>query len=153
MLLRGIKLPVRKLDAQDVQTTRERAARTGRSHGGVQLRQDRGGRMNFGSSRDASWGGGGQHHQQGYANNSHGYPPPVPPPGWVPPPPGLGRFGHGPPPPPPPGHYSRNSGGYPDQYPRGNQYPSHLPPPPPQYGNYNNGGQYDPRGGAGYNKR
>ena len=44
MLLRGVKLPSRALDQSDIEGTRSRAARSGRSHGGVPLRGNGGSR-------------------------------------------------------------------------------------------------------------
>jgi hypothetical protein len=38
MLLRGVKLPTRVLDQNDIEGTKSRAARSGRSHGGAPLR-------------------------------------------------------------------------------------------------------------------
>ena len=129
MLIRGVKFLPPKLNHEDIESTRERAAKTGRSHGGVGLKGNGRGRdsMNFGA-------GSNQYNappsyqqpyrpQNGYSNNGYAQPPP---PGWFPPPPGLGGFGRGLPPPPPPGYMppvygydnrSRGgSGSYGDQY-------------------------------------
>ena len=114
MLLPGICFDEPVLDFNDVQVTRERANKTGRSHGGVQLsgngeRSDMR-RIHYGA-RDHNGGGGGYGgngyganggYGTGYANQaanafanlpphlaqqaaSHGFPPPPGPPGGYPP--------------------------------------------------------------------
>ncbi|EHK97694.1 putative 5'-3' exoribonuclease 2 [Glarea lozoyensis 74030] len=155
MLLRGVQFKPPALNASDIEQTKSKAAKSGRSHGGVPLKGDGRGRNSF------NYAGGNQsnHHQGGYgqnnrpANNSYNngysntpyYPPPPPGSGWAPPAPGMGGFGSGPPPPPPPGY--------------GYNGPAHIPgppgysqPPPQQYGydgRPNNGnGSY---GGQRYN--
>ncbi|KAK5174920.1 5'-3' exoribonuclease 2 [Saxophila tyrrhenica] len=76
MLMPGVKFSEPVLDYNDVQMTRERANRSGRSHGGVQLSQngDRsdGRRMNF-SARDNGGYNGGYSGNHGYgANGGYG---------------------------------------------------------------------------------
>jgi len=107
MLLPGIKFPEPVLDFHDVQATREKANKSGRKHGGVQLSQngDRsdGQRINYGVRNGHQNGG-----HNGYAG---------PPPGMPPPPPGVRFPGQGgypapyQPPPPGAGHYQQNGYG------------------------------------------
>ena len=125
MLLRGVKFKPPALNAGDIEQTKSKASRSGRSHGGVPLKGDGRGRnsFNYASGNQAN------HHNGGYAqnnrpsygsqnngyNNATYYPPP--------PPPGMASFGHGPPPPPPPGYNFNGQGP-----------PGYSQPPPRQYG-------------------
>jgi 5'-3' exoribonuclease 2 len=154
MLLPGVQFSEPMLDYNDIQMTRDRANRTGRGHGGVQLshngdRSD-GRRINYAARGNQGNGYGGQNGHGGHNNNfanqaanafanlpphlaqqaaAHGFAPPGgmhPPPFAQPMPQGL---------PPRPGY-----GGY--------------GPPPPQNG-YGGGygGQQDRRNGGGYDNR
>lgn len=106
MLIRGVKLPNRALDQTDIETTKARAARSGRSHGGAPLRNGAGGRgrdfPNYAAPNSYSrppnqsqqtYGG-----QNGYNSNPYTTPQTS---SWQPPPPGVAGFARGPPPPPP----------------------------------------------------
>ncbi|KAK3704912.1 5'-3' exoribonuclease 2 [Vermiconidia calcicola] len=160
MLLPGIKFDEPVLDYNDVQTTRDRANKTGRSHGGVQLshngdRSD-GRRMNFaagdnGGQNGGGWAGnngygpnGGYGSGQGsggggYANHAASAFAQLPPHlaqqaaahGFAPPP--MAPTGYPPAMPPPQQQYGGREGG----------------PPPPQYGGRGGHGGYDQRGGGG----
>jgi 5'-3' exoribonuclease 2 len=169
MLLPGIVFNPSALDYDDVQATRNRANKTGRSHGGVALTQNGGRsdgqRMNF-AARDNgpphNGGGGGYNaHNNGYgANGGYGGPPPQQqqqqrdnfsalPPGLAAqaamhgvqqgPPPGFQQHGG-----PPRGGY----GGY-DRGGRGGGYDSR--PRQDQRGGYGQGGYG--RGGGGYGQQ
>ncbi|KAG9237075.1 hypothetical protein BJ875DRAFT_533185 [Amylocarpus encephaloides] len=153
MLLRGVKFKPPVLNAGDIETTRSKAARSGRSHGGVPLKGDGRGRDSFSyaaSNQNQRHQGQGQNNRQSHGgqnnngynngyNNGGGYPPP-PRAGWQPPPPGMGGFGNGPPPPPPSGYYGQGQ-------PQG---PPGYSQPPPQYGYANNGPPgYNDRGRGG----
>ncbi|KXS98117.1 hypothetical protein AC578_9382 [Pseudocercospora eumusae] len=165
MLLPGVKFDDPVLDYNDIEMTRSRAEKSGRSHGGVQLSQggDRsdGRRINYAArehdNRNGGYGGNGYGANGGYGQG--GPPPPRPQDAYsnraadafanLPPhlaaqaaqhgfPPGGAPPRGYPPPLPPPQH------GYP---PRG--------PPPPQNG-YGGYGGYDNRGGydrGGYDNR
>jgi 5'-3' exoribonuclease 2 len=137
MLLRGVIFNPPALNASDIEQTKSKAAKSGRSHGGVPLKGDGRGRNSFnyaGGNQSNQHQGYGQNNRQSYGsqnkngyNNAPYYPPPPPGSGgWAPPPPGMGAFGSGPPPPPP--GYGYNGSG-PNQGPPG--YPQ---PPPRQYG-------------------
>lgn len=148
MLLPGVKFSEPVLDFNDVQQTRNMAAKSGRSHGGVQLSSngDRSDwrRINY-SGREGGHGGGYAGNNGYGANGGYGYgaqaqnaftnlPPHLaqqaaahgfPPPGMPPPPMPQGM-------PPMPSGFPPGHGG------------SRDPPPPPRYGGY------DGRGGGGY---
>jgi 5'-3' exoribonuclease 2 len=140
MLLRGVKFAEPALNQSDIEVTKGRAARSGRSHGGVPLQGNGGPRNSFNYSSNQN--GPPPNHRQSYPpqNGYSNYP--VPPPGWQPPPPGLGGFGRGLPPPPPPNSYyggrggSGAQGGY-SQPPRHNAPPGYGPPPPGSGGSNN----------------
>ena len=139
MLLRGVKLPSRALDQSDIEGTRSRAARSGRSHGGVPLRGNGGsrGRDSFNYAGSNSFSRPQNQSQQSYGgyndyNNNNYAPPQVS--SWQPPPPGVAGFARGPPP-PPPGSY----GTYPlaqsyQAQPRPPAYGNQHQPPVPQFG-------------------
>ncbi len=137
MLLRGVKLPARALDQTDIEMTKGRAARSGRSHGGAPLQggggqRDRDG-FNYATSnsysRPPNQGRQSYSNQNGYNNFRYA---PQQPPNWQPPPPGVAGFARGPPPPPPSsyGPYSQaQSRQQPPSVPHGSQY---QPQPPMQ---------------------
>lgn len=138
MLLRSVKLPTRALDQSDIEGTKSRAARSGRSHGGAPLRGDGGfrGRDSFNYAGSNSYSRSQNLNQQSHSGyndyNNHNYPPPQT--SWQPPPPGVAGFARGPPP-PPPGSY----GAYPhtqsyQAQTRPPNYGSQHPPPMPQFG-------------------
>jgi 5'-3' exoribonuclease 2 len=143
MLLRGVELPRKALNPGDISLTKNKAARSGRSHGGVPLNGDGGARNSF------SFSSSNQHHERSYGNQNgyNGYRNnPVPPPGWQPPPPGTGGFARGPPPPlpNPNGPYGRGQPQAPPGYPQPPpHYSSHsgYPPPPGRLDNQRRGGE------------
>lgn len=158
MLLPGVNFPTPVLDFHDVQATQEKASRTGRKHGGVQLSQngDRsdGRRINY-AARDGG-------------NNYRGPPPgiPPPPPGWNHPPNPMYPSMHAQA--APPGQHRQNGYGqyvsqqnmYPGQgyggysgydSQRGQPPPPGVPPMPQQYNGY--GGQRNGGGYGGYDNR
>ncbi|RFU34525.1 hypothetical protein B7463_g1821, partial [Scytalidium lignicola] len=138
MLLRGVKFPEKALTKADIEVTKGRAARSGRTHGGAPLQGNGRGRnnMSYAVSSYTPTGPPGSQSSHGSQNgfNSHNYP--IPPPSWQPPPPGLTSFAHGNPP-PPPGMYGSYTQGYsPHDYP---QPPTNLQrsyEAPPGYGGY-----------------
>lgn len=105
MLLRGVKLPTRALDQNDIEGTKSRAARSGRSHGGAPLRGNGGfrGRDSFNYSGSNSYSRPQNQSQQSHSGyndyKNHNYASPQT--SWQPPPPGVAGFARGPPPPPP----------------------------------------------------
>jgi 5'-3' exoribonuclease 2 len=125
MLLRGVVFPPPALTPGDIETTKSKAARSGRAHGGVPLNGDGRGRNSFNYSSSNQY----QSHNSQRHNSYNQNPFPVPPPGWQPPAPGTGGFARGPPP-PPAGYYDRNQASGPG-YPQNNH----------SYG-YNNRGGY-----------
>ncbi|CAG8972536.1 hypothetical protein HYALB_00001228 [Hymenoscyphus albidus] len=156
MLLRGVVFKAPALNQGDIDATKGRAAKSGRSHGGVPLDGRGRNSMNYGSGQSNQYRGngggngvgngggyGGQNNRQSYGsqNNNHnsyngggGYnnhPPAAFPPGWQPPPPGFGSA----PPPPPPGYNSYGQG--PPGYSQGR-------------GGYGNGGRGGYRGNDSY---
>ena len=167
MLLPGVKFSDPVLDYNDVQTTRNMAAKSGRSHGGVQLssngdRSD-GRRINY-AARD---GGG----QGGYAGNN-GYGPnggygrgaqPVSAFSNLPPHLAQQAAAHGFPapgmPPPMPQGMPPMPSGFPPGHGQGQRGPPPPRPPPQQgYGGYDNrnggyGGYDRGYGGGGYDNR
>nr|OQO30737.1 hypothetical protein B0A51_01861 [Rachicladosporium sp. CCFEE 5018] len=139
MLLPGIKFNEPMLDYSDIQTTREKANKSGRSHGGVQLSQngDRsdGRRINYGAQNGNGNGhnnGGGYQGNNGYGPNG-GY--------------GSGNGYGGPP----------SQGRLPDLPPQlaaqaARHFPGGMPPQmpqgyPPQQNGRGGGGGYGDRGG------
>jgi 5'-3' exoribonuclease 2 len=144
MLLRGVRFPEAALNQADIEATKGRAARSGRAHGGVPLKEDGRGRnsFNYASSNQYPQS---QNHQQSYGsqNGYNGYNNnyPVPPPSWQPPPPGTSGFARGPPPPLPTsyGSYGRGQA----------QAPSGYSQPPAYYGSQSG---YGPPPG-GYDRR
>ncbi|SPQ27399.1 c8e39d56-f89c-4092-b2d9-03b55bb07610 [Thermothielavioides terrestris] len=140
MLLRGVKLPPPALDRSDIEMIKSKGQRSGRSYGGVPLKNNyndggRGGdRINYAGGPPRSQGsrdrGGYQQSDRGYGNGyGNGYGTGygdgygggyaggshqqryAPPPSWQPPPPGYPGFGVGVPPPPPPVHLPGGSYG------------------------------------------
>lgn len=141
MLLRGITFAPPALDRADIEATKSRANRSGRSHGGAPLRGDygngrgRGGQVNYADSRPNPFAA---HINPGFPphglpGNYRGGPPPPPMGGWAPPPPGSEDFRRGPP--PPANSYGNPPYGYP---PPSQNFTFGRPPPPPPH-NYNNG--------------
>lgn len=164
MLLRGVKLPTPVLTRSDIEILRSKSQKSGRSYGGVPLKNNpNGGRrdtINYAAGGPPPGQGGhgrGPYQQpdRGYANGYGGgygsgygggyggyggqyqqYAPP--PPTWQPPPPGYPGFGVGMPPPPPPAHLA--GGGYGQGY--GGQGYGHgyrndrYEPGPPPHGGY-----------------
>lgn len=102
MLLRGVTFATPALTPSEIEETKGKAARSGRSHGGVPLRGNGRGRNSFNYASSNQYRG--SHNSQ----QARGPPPPQyqnpfppPPPGWAPPQPGMAGFARGPPPPPP----------------------------------------------------
>jgi 5'-3' exoribonuclease 2 len=128
MLLRGVKFPVPALNQNDIETTKGRAAKSGRNHGGVPLRGDGRGRNSFNYSSSNSYSSVPSHQQSYGSQNNHNNPYPGPP-GWQPPPPGVSGFARGPPPPPPGsyGSYGRGPSSY-QQHPPYNAQSGYGPP-------------------------
>ncbi|KAI9825759.1 MAG: 5'-3' exoribonuclease 2 [Sarea resinae] len=127
MLLRGLKMPSPKLDRADIEGTKGRAGRSGRSFGGAPLRdygerndQNRGPPVNYSDSRANPFAAhlNPSFNPQGFNGNQLIPPPPgaLATPGWVPPMPDPNSFWRGPPPPPPGQGFQYGYGG---------------PPPPP----------------------
>lgn len=153
MLLRGVKFPPSALDQADVEATRNRAGRSGRSYGGAPLRGDHGGRgrgqISYADARPNPFAA---HLNPGFNNvsapgNYWATPPAPSGMGWAPPPPGSDPFMRGPPPPP--------TASYPHGYaPPVPGYP--YPPAPLAQNAYQTGGQHrggyanNDRGGDGY---
>lgn len=147
MLLRGVKFPPPALNQSDIEATRGRASKTGRSYGGVPLKGDGRGRNSFSfTSSDQHTSALGHQHSYGSQNGYNGSNYPIPPPGWQPPPPGMSGFARGPPP-PPPGTYGTYGRGQ-TQAPPGYSQPSNRGyGGPPGYAGSNS---RRPRGGDGY---
>lgn len=100
MLLRGVKFSPPALNQSDIEATKGRASKSGRSYGGAPLQSGSRGRnsMHFTSSNQYTPRyQEGQASPQNYTNSNY----PAPPPGRQPPPPNVGGFARGPPPPPP----------------------------------------------------
>lgn len=147
MLLRGVKFPPPALDRADIEATKGKANRSGRSFGGAPSRGDYGngkgngrgrGQISYPDSRPNPFAA---HINPNYAppgvsNNSRGPTPSQPPYGWLPQPPGAHASRGGPPPPPPPG------GGVPYGHPRPPQQYGY-PPQPATPGSHFNGGYVD----------
>ncbi|KAH8601378.1 exoribonuclease 2 [Bisporella sp. PMI_857] len=115
MLIKGVKLPPPALNPADIDATKGRAARSGRSHGGVPLQGDGRARNSFSYSPADHFRSAPNHQpsyvsHNSYRNNSYQYSAPA----WQPPPPGTGGFARGLPPPPPPNYnnYGQGSPGY-----------------------------------------
>ncbi|PGH09393.1 5'-3' exoribonuclease 2 [Helicocarpus griseus UAMH5409] len=165
MLLRGVKPNPPVLDKSDIEITRNKSLRSGRSYGGVPFGngRGRGGRMSYASDRPSN-----DRPNPFAAHINPGFvPPPIPPPhmgvppvGWVPPPPGLvgapyGGGGGGPrfdnrPPQVPPVQTPRGRGGYSYQSSQRGQY-SQSYNQPREYGQdrqYGQGQHYGQRGGG-----
>lgn len=143
MLLRGVKFGPPTLDRADIEATKGKASRSGRSYGGAPLRgnhgngRGRGGQISYGDSRPNPFAA----HinpgfpPQGIPSTYRNGPPPPPTGNWVPPPPGPPTFWRGPPPPqshgtPPYGH------SYPPSRPPQNTVKfdqTRIPPTPPGY--------------------
>ncbi len=158
MLLRGVVLTPPALNRADIEATKGRANKSGRSHGGAPLRSDsgngrgRGGQIDYADSRPYPHPA---HSNpsfptQGAPGNYRGGPPPPPPMrGWAPPPPSFGNspYGYPPPPsnfgyvqplPPPPPHGHHNNfhdGNYRNQFPINHSNNNYQGPPPD--GRYN----------------
>ncbi len=145
MLLRGVKFPPSALDQADIEATKGRASRSGRSHGGAPLRGEYGsgrgrGQISYADSRPNPFAA---HLTPGFTpvnnvGNHRGALPPPPGSSWIPPPPGS-EFMRGPPPPPTAGFsygYPPPSQGYPYAPPRQSQNPNHI-------GGQYNGGYVD----------
>lgn len=147
MLLRGVKLAPPVLDRSDIEATKGRANKSGRSFGGAPLRggsgRGRGGQFSYADQRpnpfaahlNPAFGGvptgsAGSHGQPPYGENNYGRGPP------------SQNYGHGP---PPNGQYNRPpppSNGY-----YNGQAPYSRGPPPPPSGYY--GGPPPPSIGYG----
>lgn len=164
MLLRGINFAPPALDRADIEATRGRANRSGRSHGGAPLRGDfgnnrgRGGHNNFADPRPNPFAAhiSPDFTPQVMQGNYRGGPPPPLMGGWPGPLPGAGPdvFWRGPPP------HQNPHGNPPHSYaPPSHNFnygrPPPPPPPPPQgyqnghhdgnYGNrFSNSNQYGP---------
>ena len=153
MLLRGVKFSPPALDRADIEATKGKANRSGRSFGGAPIRGDysnNNGRgrdqISYADSRPNPFAA---HINPNYAppsvsSNFRGPPPPQPPHGWLPQPPGAQAFRGDAPPPRPLG------GGVPYGHPPPPQQYGYAPPPSPPSNHYN-GGYVDPsRNGNGY---
>lgn len=175
MLLRGVKLSEPALDRSDIEATKGRANRSGRSHGGAPLRggggRGRGGHINYADHRPNPFaahlngpppnGFSGNRGPDPYVDNSYGRGPPPSYHGFGQPPP-HGRYngaqadGHhrGPPPPPP-----YNLGPPPPQnsFPGGSSpFNGYGPPPrapPNQYPPYGSTSSYYGHQGGYYGGR
>jgi 5'-3' exoribonuclease 2 len=93
MLLRGVKMPAPALSHSDIEVIRGKARRSGRSYGGVPLKQDNNQNGGRGRNEPINYGPGGASRGQDSRGppRNNGYPPardgyPIPPPGWMPPP-------------------------------------------------------------------
>ena len=116
MLLRGIKHSAPALGEVDIQATRGRASRSGRSHGGAPLRDNS--QNGRGRGQSINYGGSQHHmHQPQEVANQFYYPPGSfgqwpPTHGWAPPPPGTySPVGYPPPSMPPSYGYERRNTG------------------------------------------
>ena len=152
MLLRGVKLAPPVLDRSDIEATKGRASKSGRSFGGAPLRggggRGRGGQMNYADQRPNPFaahlnpaytpipppGSMGSHGPAPYGNNDYGRGPPQKGYGYGPP--SNGQYNG----PPPPSNGSYNGRPPPLQYNRGH------PPPPMGY----SGGPPPPSNGYGH---
>lgn len=145
MLLRGVKLLPPALDRADIEATKGKANRSGRSFGGAPLRDDYGngnvrgrGQISYADSRPNPFAA---HINPNYpppnmSSNPRGPLPSHPPSAWLPQPPGAQAFRRGMPPPPPLG------GGVPYGYqPPPQQY--QYAPPHPSLSNHYSGGFVD----------
>jgi 5'-3' exoribonuclease 2 len=163
MLLPGIVFNPSALDYDDVQATRNRANKSGRSHGGVALTQNGGRsdgqRMNYGARDNGSQQNGGGYNAQNHgfgANGGYGGGPPPQRDNFSALPPGLAAQAaahgvqHGPPPGfqqgPPRGGYGGRGGGY-DSRPRQEGYGQYS------QGGHGQGGYDQGRGGYGGQSR
>lgn len=123
MLLRGVQPAPPALDRQDIETTKAKAAQSGRSFGGAPLRRNDSGRGRGGGH--INYNSGDNRPNPFAAHINPGFAPSAPPPQWYngyapPPPPGQNSYRGGPPQPPPQAnsYYGYNQG--------------YGPPPPPQ---------------------
>ncbi|KAL9019356.1 MAG: hypothetical protein Q9185_003342 [Variospora sp. 1 TL-2023] len=137
MLLRGVKPAPPALDRQDIETTKAKAAHSGRSFGGAPFR---------GGGRGRGGGGGNHHNYNNNGSNGGGDSRPNPfaahiNPGFAPPPPpphfqGQNRGGVGGPPqgwvPPPQQGFGGGYNGYAPPLPQQGGFNGYGPPPPPQ---------------------
>ncbi|EPQ62167.1 Bgt-3134 [Blumeria graminis f. sp. tritici] len=99
MLLRGVKIPAPKLTHNEIEMTRGKAARSGRSYGGAPLVGEGRGRSQFHNNKQNKQQPRNTNQQNGPPNNYGGnFSFAVPNPGWQPPPPGLTTFASLPPP-------------------------------------------------------
>ncbi|KAH8816297.1 putative 3' exoribonuclease [Xylogone sp. PMI_703] len=140
MLLRGIKFPTKALTRADIEATKGRAARSGRTHGGAPLQGNGRGRntMNYAGSSHQQNSSSGYQSSYGFQNGFNGQQYPVPPPNWQAPRPNFNNFTHGIPPPPPPGTYGSYNQGYTAQnYPQSSTNAHHGYGAPPSHGGYN----------------
>ena len=107
MLLRGVEIKPPALDRNDIEATKGRANRSGRSYGGAPLRGDysngrgRGSQINYAESRPNPFAAhiNPNFNPQGMPHNSRNGLAPPPTGNWVPPPPGTESSWRGPPPP------------------------------------------------------
>lgn len=145
MLLRGVTFAAPALTQSEIEETKGKAARSGRSHGGVPLRGNGRGRNSF------NYASSNQYHGSHNNQQSRGPPPPnyqnpfpAPPPGWTPPQPGMAGFARGPPP-PPPGYasYGQQSNNY-------SHPPSHGYGGQQGYGDFNSNSNDRRQGGDSY---
>ncbi|KAI4289278.1 MAG: hypothetical protein L6R35_001463, partial [Caloplaca aegaea] len=146
MLLRGVKPAPPALDRQDIETTKAKAAHSGRSFGGAPFR---GG----GRGRGGGGGGGNHHNYNNNGSNGGGDSRPNPfaahiNPGFAPPPPpphfqSQNRGGGGGPPqgwvPPPQQGFGGGYNGYAPPLPQQGGFNGYGPPPPPPLPQHANG--------------
>ncbi|PGH03730.1 5'-3' exoribonuclease 2 [Blastomyces parvus] len=161
MLLRGVKPDPPVLEKSDIEITRNKAQRSGRSFGGVPFGngRGRGGRMSYASDRPSN------DRPNPFAAhiNPSFVPPPIPPPhmggppaGWAPPPPGMTGTSYGAPrfdkPQQGPPYQQQGGRGYSHQSGQRGQYSqSHNQPREYNQGRqYGQSQQYGQRGGGGY---
>ena len=153
MLLRGVKFPPPALDRADIEATKGKANRSGRSFGGAPLRGGygngngrNGGQISYADNRPNPFAAhiNPNYASPGVSSNSRGPPPPQPPHGWLPQPPGAQAL-RGAPPAPSLGR------GVPYGYPPPSQQYGNAPPPPPS-SNHFNGNKYvdQSRNSSGY---
>ncbi|KAK7518312.1 exoribonuclease 2 [Phyllosticta citriasiana] len=161
MLLRGVEFPPPALDSADVQTIASRAEHSGRSHGGVPLRNDDRGYSSHNQNRYSNGPGRDNYHNGGQINYApRGGPPSGPgsrgPGGQLNPENPFAAFinpnfnpnmGH---PPPPPPHRAAANGWVPP--PPNVAAANGFMPPPPGRGGPPNGGGYGGGYGGGSNR-
>lgn len=152
MLLRGVEFGSPALDRGDIEATKGRANRSGRSYGGAPLRGDhsngrgRGSQMSYADSRPNPFAAhiNPNFSHQGNPNSHRGGPPPPPMGSWSPPPAGLESSWRGPPPPPPPGYGGPSYG-----YAPSGQVANYGRPPPHQPPNNNHDSYYNGNSNVG----